>query len=74
MQCYFENAYNMISPLHHSNMRMSEGKFCRIEVYLLTFFYIILIQVKILTENYDQILHKSTLTKTMIISYIKALL
>ena len=65
MQCYLENAYNMIFSLSHSNIRMSEGTFCRIEV------YIILIQVKILTENYDQILHKSTLTKTMIISYIK---
>ena len=68
MQCYFENAYNMIFPFSHSNIRISDGRFCRIEVYL------ILIQVKILTENYNQILHKSTLTKTMIISYIKALL
>ena len=68
MQCYFENAYNMIFPLSHSNIRMSEGTFCRIEV------YIILIKVKNFTENYDQIMHKITLSKTIIISYIKALL
>ena len=36
---------------------MSEGMFCYIE------FYIFLTQVKLLTKNYDQILHKSTWTK-----------